>query len=113
MGALLVSQGQDLPEHHLKHHTCAEVEGLGWEGTAEGSVSCSPLAAGSFLNRSMSILGSGGVQPGGDSRERAASARDNETGDPAPCGGSIPQQNCDRARLSAVARGILELKLEN
>lgn len=88
MGALLVSQGQDLPEHHLKHHTRAEVEGLGWEGKPEGSVSCSPLAAGSFLNRSTSTLRSGGVQPGGDSRERAASARDSETGDPAPCGAS-------------------------
>ena len=68
VGALLVSQGQDLPEHHLKHHSWAEAEGLGWEGKGEGSVSRSPSATGSFLNRCVSTLRSGQVQSGGDSR---------------------------------------------
>lgn len=59
MGALLVSRGQDLPEHYLKHHSYAK---------AKGSVGCSPSTAGSFLNRWMSILRSGQVQSGSDSR---------------------------------------------
>lgn len=67
--------GQDLAEHHQKHHSCAEAEGVGWRRKSERNFCCSPLADGSFLNRCVSMLWSGQVQPGGDSRRELQMSR--------------------------------------